>query len=581
MPSTPRPYFDEEGRTDAETYLMGALDGTHVVGATIKALARKMLPRIREGYRRWHFSPEHALRPVRFIETFCRIPSAENMGKPFLLEPYERMIVELAFGFVDDEGYRQFQEVIVEVARKCGKTSLLAALNSYMLTSDGENAAECYNGATTTSQARLCYGATNDMIKMSPQLRKRIRRGMVHKRGISGLNYDAKNSYLCTISSRSDNLDGLNMHFGVLDELAASKDGGATYRLLKGSMGSRKQPMLFIISTNGHVRNGIWDTRIAYAKSWLDGNVDDDRILPILYEMDSREEIYDEAMWPKANPGLGTVKRWEYLRDAVNTAKQDPSDMPELLTKQFNIPANSYSSFLTYDESVNNEDFELDPNEFPYCVVGFDLADRGDLNAAVALMRRPGDDRIYEKAMFWIAEEQVKINSNSFKERDAVPYHAWASAPEHWLDIVEGDKVNQRVILEWMRQELVDNGIYPYAVCYDSWHVDDYLEHQLQRACGESRVKPVPQNAKALSPLMKEHRLDLRAHRIICPNPIIHWCRSNVQVKTDYNDNVFPRKKELRPQNRIDGYMAELFALAAFKRYEEEYLAAIGWVEPE
>lgn len=576
MPSVePFVYVDDEGRSDAERYFMGCLDGTYVVGRRVKKLAEKMLPRIRDGYKQWHFDINAATRPVRFIEKFCRIPSAKNMGKPFVMAPYERVVVETAFGFIDDDGAREFREVLVEWARKSGKTSLLAALNIYMLTSDGEGGAEVYNGATSESQARLCYGATNSMIEMSPQLKKRIRRGMVQKRGISGLNYDKTLSYLCTISSNSKKLDGLNTSFAVLDELAACEDGGATYDLLTESMSSRKSPMLFIISTENYVRENIWDERKKYAYGWLDDKIEDDTFLPFLYELDSRDEVWDERMWPKASPGLGITKDWDYLRNRVSKAQQSPARMPSLLTKEFNLPSNSYASFLSYEECVNRETYVFDATEFRYGIVGFDLADRGDLNAAVMMCMKPDDDHIYERAMFWIAEDQVEINSNSFKERDGVPYHQWAA--DGWIRIVPGNKVNQMVVIEWLR-ELVDEGVYPFAVGYDKWHVDDHTELELQRLVGETRARPVEQYAKVISPLMKEHRLDLRAKRIIDnDNPVLEWCRSNVNARADNNDNYFPQKKGLRPQNRIDGYMAELCAYGALKRNEEEYMQAIGW----
>lgn len=576
MPSVePFVYVDDEGRSDAERYFMGCLDDTYVVGRRVKKLAEKMLPRIRNGYKQWHFDIDAATRPVRFIEKFCRIPSAKNMGKPFVMAPYERVVVETAFGFIDDDGAREFREVLVEWARKSGKTSLLAALNIYMLTSDGEGGAEVYNGATSESQARLCYGATNSMIEMSPQLKKRIRRGMVQKRGISGLNYDKTLSYLCTISSNSKKLDGLNTSFAVLDELAACEDGGATYDLLTESMSSRKSPMLFIISTENYVRENIWDERKKYAYGWLDDKIEDDTFLPFLYELDSRDEVWDERMWPKASPGLGITKDWDYLRNRVSKAQQSPARMPSLLTKEFNLPSNSYASFLSYEECVNHETYTFDATEFRYGIVGFDLADRGDLNAAVMMCMKPDDDHIYERAMFWIAEDQVEINSNSFKERDGVPYHQWAA--DGWIRIVPGNKVNQMVVIEWLR-ELVDEGVYPFAVGYDRWHVDDHTELELQRLVGETRARPVEQYAKVISPLMKEHRLDLRAKRIIDnDNPVLEWCRSNVNARADNNDNYFPQKKGLRPQNRIDGYMAELCAYGALKRNEEEYMQAIGW----
>lgn len=342
--------------------------------------------------------------------------------------------------------------------------------------------------------------------------------------------------------------------------------------------------MLFIISTQNKVRNNVFDDRLSFCNRVLNGEVSSDRVLAILFEQDSREEVFaglDEEfrhLWKKSNPGLGTVKKESSMVELVQQAFDNRTDLPEILMKQFNIPALEYESFLTYEECVNTEPVPFDPTIDCYACVGFDLASSGDLNAACAIYKRPGDDRFYERSCCWIADEQVNINIKGFKERDGVPYRQWAS--NGWLNIVEGDKVNQMVIIEWLRS-LVDDGLYPFAVCYDSWHVDDWTERELKRLMGDARVHSVPQYAKVLSPLMKEHKLDLKAGRVINDSPVSHWARMNVEVTYDNNDNVFPRKKNLDPRKKIDPYMAELFAFKAFKTHEEEYLSMIGWTAPE
>lgn len=138
-----------EGKTDAEAYLEGIQDGSIVAGRKMRRLADKMLKRIHDGYRKWHWDAQKAVRPVAFIERFCCYPAGRKMGEPFVLERYERAWIELVFGFVDGDGLREFQEVIIEVARKNGKTSILAALELYMLVSDGEGAPQVYNSAVT------------------------------------------------------------------------------------------------------------------------------------------------------------------------------------------------------------------------------------------------------------------------------------------------------------------------------------------------------------------------------------------------------------------------------------------------
>lgn len=284
----PYVYVDDDGKTDAERYLEGCLDGTYKVGRTIKRLAKKLLKEIKEGCKgRWHYDPEYAIRPVRWIEKFCKIPSAEKAGQPFILEPYERAIIELTFGFVDENGVRRFREVFVMIGRKNGKTALCAALNLYMLTSDNKDAMglEIINGATNLRQANLCFGATKDMVDMSPALSKRIRSGNVAKQGVTGLNYDRKKNSLFTISGSPKGGDGYNMYFGVLDELAACKDNGSVYGLLKGAQNTPGS-LLFMISTNGHVRNNIFDDRLDHAYRVLEDKEEDERFLPILYTLD-------------------------------------------------------------------------------------------------------------------------------------------------------------------------------------------------------------------------------------------------------------------------------------------------------
>lgn len=816
-------YIDADGKTDAERYLEQIKDGTIIACRHMRRLADILLPRFNEEYHGFVYDRKKAIRPVAWIERYCCFPEGEKMGQPFILEQYERAAIEIAFGFVNKDGYRQYRQVLMMVARKNGKalsldteiptpdgwklmrdihpgdyvfgqdgkpsrvlieseifdkpmylvsfedgatikasadhiwtvrrdnsepwqdlttetiadtlgtrlyyvpacgpvrygekeydvppyayamehwderipdeylqgsvmqrtaylcglfeacgsemagwdtadlhfneltaaescmellaslgythnklmehrggwnyvveywptaagnvkwitgveripnepskciaidndshlylagrqytathnTSLLAAIMLYMLTSDNpvELGAEVYCCATSESQSRKCFGAADAMRVHSPSLEKRLRRGKVQKRGVSGLNYDKTGSFLVPLAANLGKLDGLSASAVVYDELAAATDNGALLDLLEESTSARRQALTWIISTENYVRENIWDERMEYAKGWLSGEIHDDTFLPILYTLDSKSEIYEESCWPKANPGLLCgVKSWQYLRDRVNRAKQSPRSMPSLLIKEFNLRANSASSFLTREECHNSETFTFNPETDRYGIVGFDLAKSGDLNAAVCMFMRPGDDRIYEIPHFWIAEEQIRINgAKDFKERDGVPYSLWAQSPDNFLTICEGDKVNQQVIIDWI-QELANRGIYTRYVGYDSWHVDDWTQRMLADMVGKDNFEEVPQTAKVLSPAMVEHQVDLRAKRIINPCPTTEWCRSNVQSKPqDANGNWFPQKKDLKPNRRIDGYMAELFAYIELKKHWDDYLQLIGW----
>lgn len=563
-------YVDAQGRTDAELYLMGVLDGSIVAGNKLKMLAEKMLPRIRDGYKIWHYDHAFATRPVAFVERFLSIPSGK-LGVPFILEPYERMIVELGFGFVDDNNIREFQYELVEVARKNGKTSLVAALELYMLLADGEGAAQIYNAATSKAQASLAYGAVWRMVRQSPKLRKHLRKGTVTERAESGIICDGSMGYIVPLSKQSDHLDGLDVHMCAFDEMAAAEDR-SVFDLIRQGTGARRQPLMMAITTQGFVRDNLWDHEREYAVKWLKGEIEDDRFLGILFEMDDRSEIYDEAMWPKANPGIGTVKSVEYLRSQVTKAKNDASYLPTVLTKDFNLPANQATAFLTFEEAVNTTTFEFDPRVFKYCIVGIDAADTLDLNAATALFMRPDDPHIYRRSMYWIAEEQVKVNSNSQRGRDGVPYLEWAD--RGLIRIVPGNRVDHRCFLDWI-QELADEGMYTRAIGYDRWGMRE-IRDDMNMLVGEANVIPIAFGPQSLSTPMKELKAMMRDGLLIDNNNSIdHWCNMNVTAKVDVNDNVQPIKKS-GATTRIDGFAALLCAYKVLMDRWDDYQVAVN-----
>lgn len=554
-------------KSDAERYFEAVLRGRVTACKKIKKLAAIILPQIRKGHGRWHFDIEAAERPVQFIERYCRIPSGK-LGRPFELEPFQKAIVETAFGFVDDDGNRRFKEVLCILGRKNGKSSLLAALELYMLIADHEGAPQVYNVANSEDQAKLAYNAAIRILRQSKKLQR-----YAHKRADDV--YNRMNlGYMRPLTSQTRNLDGLDVHFAVIDELSAIVNPDL-YDLVKQGMSARDQPMMFIITTNGFVRNGIFDDRYDYAARWLDGKVDDDTFLPFIYELDDRDEWVNESAWVKANPGLGTIKKLETLREHVNQALQNSRFRPTVLVKDFNMPENSSVAWLDYEEAVNEKEFDLKSMGFRYGVVGFDAADTIDLNSACMLMMRPDDPQIYGVHMYWLPEDALRDVSDKGdrKERDNVPYEQWIA--RGLLRTVPGNKVHRDVLLQWLNEMRDEFDVYTYAIGYDPWHMDDTSVRELEAYVGKQRVVPVRQGPQTLSAPMKQLKADYAAKRIVEHNPITEWCRMNVTIRVDVNGNIQPDKKQNNPANRIDGFMAELDAYIVLNNLMDEYAQVI------
>lgn len=541
-----------------EQYAVAILDGKIKACRRIKQMYEKLLYRYYNPGQ-WHFDQEIADRHIVFMERFCRQPES---GQPLRFELFQRAKLEAIFGFVDDCNLRQYQECLTIEGRKNGKTTEMAAVEIDLLTNDGEGSPQVYNVATKHDQAMLGFNAAHSMIKRSSELS-----GILRKR-VSDIYFSYNLGFIKALAANSNGLDGLNAHGVIIDELAAIKNRDL-YDLMKQSMSARSQPLLFAITTNGFVRDNIFDAQYDYACGVLDGTIDDDRFAAFIYELDDPDEWLDESCWIKANPGLGTIKKFDFLKRCVEKAKADPSFMPTVKTKDFNLKETGASSWLRWDELNNDATFDT---TFDYCVGGFDAADTTDLNAAKALMMRPDDPNIYVKSMYWIPEtvlDQI-TKTGSRRERDNMPYDLWVK--QGLMRVWEGNKVDKVCFLQWFMELREKEDLYTMFIGFDPWHIDDTLLAAFKSEFGPNAMIPVRQGIYTLSDPMKQLRADLQAKRIIYGgNPIDKMCLANTEIKVDINGNIQP-VKGLDPRKRIDGTVALINGYKVLKDKYDQFV---------
>lgn len=543
-----------------EKYFTDILDGKIIACEKIKRVSDMLL----EQYAcpgEYHFDADLANKPIDFIETFCYVP-AGKIGEQIKLELFQKARLQAIFGFVDDNDYRQYNESIIVEGRKNGKTTETAAVELFMLVGDGEGGAEIYNVATKLDQAKKGFNAACNMRLQSPLLKKHI-----NKRA-SDLWFAPTMSFIKALASNTSSLDSLDSHCVTVDELAAIKNRDL-YDLMKQSMGARNQPLLFTITTNGFLRNGIFDAQYQYAAGILDGQIKNPKFLPFIYELDDIAEWDNPKMWIKANPGLGTIKKTEYLEEMVQKAKDDPTFKPTVLVKDFNKPQTSESAWLTWQE-LNNE--EISDKKYSYFIGGFDAADTTDLNFAVAIFQKPDDKEIMVRSMAWIPEKVLEMQekTGSRVERDKVPYHLWVD--QGYMRTCAGHKCDKRIFLEWFKELRDTEDLYPIFIGYDPWHIDDTLLRDFKAEFGENSMIPVRQGARTLSEPMKNLKADFREHNIIYQNhPVLKWCLMNTIAKADVNGNIQPVKK-IDTTQRIDGAIALLCAYTVLCDNRDKYI---------
>ena len=506
------------------------------------------------------FDEAKASRPIAFIEKFCRHSKGEWAGKPVALELFQKAFIQALFGFVDAQtGLRRYREAFFLVGRKNGKSTLLAGLALYMLVADGEGGAEVYSTATKYAQARLLFDECHNMIKQSPALSKHIRKRK------SDLYYLPTMSKLQPLSRNSDSLDGLNASFVIMDELHGVKDRNL-YEVMRQSQSARREPLLVMITTAGTVRECIFDDMYNHACEVADGIISDETFLPVLYELDKRDEWTDPDAWAKANPSLGAIKKLDDLQIKVQRAKQNPVELSGVLCKEFNIRETVKTAWLSFDAINNTDTFDLEAFRGAYCIGGVDLSITTDLTCASLLFMRRGEDTKYIRQMYWLPADRLQERVR----QDKIPYDKWFE--RGLLRLCSGNSINYADVTAWFVETVQQYELFPAWVYYDSYSARYFVEEMQMQ--GFTMIRCI-QGAKTLSLPMQMLGADLQAHKVnYNNNPILKWCLTNTGIQTDRNGNIVPIKNQ-SPRQRIDGTAALLDCYVGLYEHYNEYTGAI------
>lgn len=515
----------------------------------------------------WFYSPARANHVLEFAENFCKHSKGKWGGTAVRLELWEKAILATIFGFIDIEGNRKYREAILIVGKKNGKSLLASIVGNYMLVADGEPGPEVYAVATKRDQAKIIWLEARRMVRKTPVLLKRV------KCLVAEMLCDANDGTFKPLASDSDTLDGLNIHCGLMDEIHQWKNGKALYDIIADGVTAREQPLIFITSTAGTIREDIYDQKYDEACRVINGYFDpngykDEHFIAFIYELDARSEWTDPKAWQKANPGLGTIKNIKTLAAKVEKAKANPLLVKNLVCKEFNIRETSSEAWLPFDVLNNTNTFDITKLKPRYGIAGIDLSSTTDLTSAAVVFRVPNDSTLYVEQMYWLPADLLEQRVRE----DKIPYDAWAE--QGLLRLCEGNKIRYHDIVEWLLEVQYKKDIYIHKIGYDSWSAT-YMVDEIKDKFGESVPEAVIQGPKTFSGPMKTFAADLDAKLInYNNNPITKWNLANAAIQVDRNDN-YSLVKTSNPRRRIDGVAALLDAYIVLERNLDEYMSII------
>jgi len=443
--------------------------------------------------------------------------------------------------------------VFSRLKRKNGKTTMAAGVGLYLMLADGEPRAEIYSVATKRDQARISHSEATRMAKSSPQIRREVR---VFRDNIHIVDTASKFEPL---GADADTMDGLNVHGALVDEVHAHKTR-AVWDVIETATGSRRQPLIFAISTSGYDRQSLCFQLHEYTQKVLEGVIEDDSWFGMIYTIDEGDEWDDESVWVKANPNLGVSKKWDDMRRLAARAKEMPSQLNAFLRLHLDIWTQAETKWVNLEHWIQcGQAVDAEGLRGRTCYAGLDLSSNVDVSALVYVFPPAADGDEYQVlCRFWIPEEAMVERSR----RDRVPYDVWVR--QGYITATPGNVIDYAWILHQVDEDAQAYDIRELA--FDRWGATK-IQTELMERGGEDWLVQFGQGYKSMSPPTKELERLIMEHKLAHGNnPVLTWMANNLVVRTDPAGNLKPDKE--KSTEKIDGMVALVMALDRALRHE-------------
>ena len=537
-------------------YYQQIKDGSVTVGKWIEKWYEHIVHGLEE--KRFFFDQKRAARAIAFIQQYCRHHEGPLAPQLITLEVWQKALISVVFGIVDNNHLRQFREVFVVMGRKNGKTLLDAAIACYMMIADGEYGGRAFFCAPKLDQSRLAFEAFYQMISKDPRLNRLARKRR------TDVYFAESNSSAMPVAFSEKKTDGLNPSYVSLDELASWRgDAGLKqYEVFKSALGARSQPLMFGISTAGYENDSIYDELIKRSTAVLNGTSQETRLAPFLYIIDDIDKWDDIDELKKSNPNLGVSTTVDYLLEEIRIAEGSLSKKVEFMTKYCNVKQNSSLAWLTSDEVRICFGYDKTFEDFrhSYALGGIDLSMTTDLTATVIVIEKDGISWFFTQ--FFMPENRVEEAS----ARDGLPYRIFQ---ERGLLTVCGENtVDYHAVHEWFQMLEHEYEILPIKVGYDRYSAA-YLVQDMQ-ADGFD-MDSVSQGSNLTGVLIDMEGM-IKDGRLRCANDNdlmkVHMLNAALKLETGTNRR---RMVKLTANAHIDGMAALSDAICMRHNFYEEY----------
>lgn len=516
------------------------------------------------------YDTKDALLRMDFMEHCVRLTKSPFYNKPMILMLWQKAFIEAVYSFkMTDTTYRRFKKVLLLIARKNTKSETCSALglSEFFLGNEGS---DIVCSSNDDSQASIIYDSIDTMrLLVDPEQLDTHR----NQRYILNKNNNTK---IIKLSDRTRNKEGRNIDTAFLDESHEMKDN-VIAKSIEQSQSLKNEPLFINLTTEGFITDGYLDAELKKARAVLSGEDDGvsaERFLPWLYTQDSEREIWtNRASWVKSNPSLGIVKKWEYLDEQVDLARNSKSDRIFVLSKDFNIKQNQAVSWLNLEDYDYGATYDIESLRGSICIGGVDLSETTDLTSAKVLIMKPDDPTKYIISHYFIPESKL---TDSDDMSAGAKYMEWSK--DGLLTITEGNDIDLSAVADWFYKLYTDYNIKLWKCGYDQRFSRDWINRMdyYGWSKGEDLVM-IPQNALTLSNAIKLVESDFK-HKFINynSNAMDKWCFSNACLKVNNLNQCLIVKN--KATERIDGAVSLAIVYEMYRQNRTEYKQMLGGV---
>lgn len=498
---------------------------------------------------------------ILWCDKIYKQSKGEWHGKHLKLELWQKAWATAVLSFRTDTGYFYYTESLLLIPRKNGKSELIAALATYLMTGVAGVGIDICCASCDDKTISLLYKTISKALAVLDPKQKMFRKT------ISELENKKMDCKLFKVSAKSTNVgDGYNIAFCIVDELHMLEDNEMVEELGR-AMYAHKNSLTIFITTEGYLEKGALEEVKERCRKKLYKETDiEDRLLAWIYKCDSEQEVFqNEKSWYKANPNLCVSKDLEKLRKSVNHARENRSSRAGVLCKDFSIKQGVKGSSWLPEELIKPVD-KSNLHEFRGCfgVVGADLALTIDLCAVQILFFKKDDPSIYVYTHCFIP--QGKLDLHDDKEEGA-DYKQWEQ--DGYLTIMPGLENDVSEIALWIENINIQYGTRIMWLGYDPNLSKDFTKSLFNL---KEKAEIVQQNAKTLTPAIKLAEMMLQHHKVKFDSPVFHWCLKNARIKTFQNtvnsDDVLIIKD--KPGQKIDCVVSFIIALEIYRRHKSD-----------